>query len=292
MTSHDVVAKARRALGERRIGHAGTLDPDASGVLVLGIGVAARLTSRLTLATKRYVFTVVLGSETTTDDAAGETVATAEVPAECGDRDFVERFVAGWARSYDQVPPQFSAISKDGVRAYDLARKGVHVELEARPVTISDITLLAVRDMSGTTEWLLDATVSKGTYIRSIARDMGRELGCYAHVGELRRTASGDVAVSDCVSLEDLESGGLAFAREHLLDPVRLLGYPVRTLTDAEAKAALDGKRIGAGDVAAPGGNVSLVHDGKLVGIWTERDGVLVCDVNFPQGIEGIGLDG
>uniref|UniRef100_UPI0023524824 tRNA pseudouridine(55) synthase TruB n=1 Tax=Thermophilibacter provencensis TaxID=1852386 RepID=UPI0023524824 len=207
MTSHDVVSRVRRAVGERRVGHAGTLDPAATGVLVVGIGQATKLLGMLTLDRKGYVATFQLGAETTTDDAEGEVTRTAEVPDELLDGRASPRVEAlvGW---HDQVPPQYSAVSVNGRRAYDAARAGERVELKARRVRIYDAALIGVDRRARSWEVRLD--VSKGTYVRSIARDLGRELGCLAHVRELTRTFAGPVTLADCVSLAELEAGGAA----------------------------------------------------------------------------------
>jgi tRNA pseudouridine55 synthase len=303
MTSHDAVYKVRKAIGERRVGHAGTLDPDATGVLVVGIGQAARLSSRLTLATKQYECLIRLGSQTSTDDAEGEVVARADVPDVYADARQAAAYLATLVGRRMQVPPQYSAVSKNGVRAYQAARNGETVELEARPIEIYESDLLSVVEDGEGIAWRVSFTVSKGTYIRSIARDIGLDLGCYAHVETLRRLASGSISIDDCVTLDSLESEGLALVHSWCLDPVEVLGNPVRFLGDTELEDVRNGKRIPVGSLGSVDGtrmsgrpeeglSVSLVHDGKLAGIWQVTGPTLKCEVNFSEGIEGVRLHG
>ena len=202
LTSHDVVSRVRRAVGEKRVGHAGTLDPAATGVLVVGIGQATKLLGLLTLDRKGYRASFALGAETTTDDAEGEVVATADVPEALLDPRRASSELSRLVGECDQIPPRFSAVSVGGRRAYDAARAGEELELKARHVTIYGADLVGVDAERRT--WTVDLDVSKGTYVRSIARDLGRSLGCLAHVSELRRTVSGPVALGACVSLDEL----------------------------------------------------------------------------------------
>ena len=291
LTSHDVVSRVRRAVGERRVGHAGTLDPAATGVLVVGIGQATKLLGLLTLDRKGYRVTFALGAETTTDDAEGEVMATAEVDERLLDPAFAARAVAGLVGTCDQVPPRFSAVSVNGRRAYDAARAGQELELAPRRVTVYGAELVSVDAAAHT--WTIDLDVSKGTYVRSIARDLGRELGCYAHVGELRRTFSGPVALDACVSLEALAERGAELVHERSLDPAAVLGLPARELALDEVADVTCGRRIAAGALRdgrepASGERVALVFAGALVGIWRREGARLVCESNFPQGIEGV----
>ena len=284
-TSHDVVSRVRRAVGEKRVGHAGTLDPAATGVLVVGIGQATKLLGLLTLDRKGYRATFQLGSETTTDDAEGEVTATAEVPRELLDPTRAAAAVAALVGEHDQVPPSFSAVSVNGRRAYDAARAGEALELKARRVRVFGAELLGVDPDART--WELDLDVSKGTYIRSIARDLGRDLGCRAHVGALARTFAGPVTLADCVSLDELEAGGVELVHERCLDPVAALGLPARELALEEVPDVMCGRRIEAGGVAH-GQRVALTFGDGLVGIWRCDARHLVCESNFPQAIEGV----
>ena len=196
-TSHDVVAKARRVLGTRKVGHSGTLDPDATGVLVLGVGRATRLLRFLTLLPKQYVGQVVLGIETNTLDASGEVTAVYDMSA------VTPSHVALVARRFvgdiEQVPPMVSAVKVDGRRLYEIAREGGEVERRARPVSVARFDVTAA-DEPG----VFDAVVecSSGTYVRTLAADLGVALGGGAHLRNLRRTAVGSFTLADAHSVE------------------------------------------------------------------------------------------
>lgn len=298
LSSHDVVNRVRRAVGEKRVGHAGTLDPDASGVLVVGIGQATKLLGLLTLDRKSYRARIEFGSATDTDDAQGEVVERSEVPDQLRDPEYAATQVANLVGETDQVPPAYSAISVNGKRAYALAREGKEVELKSRRVTIYGAELLSVEGGSKDEPlvWTCDFDVSKGTYIRSIARDLGRALGTCAHLCGLVRTGAGDVSLADCVELEELMEQGTGLVASRCLDPVASLGLPVRTVDVSEIVDITCGRKIPMGSVSCgsftrepkPLEKVALVWDGCLVGIWERRGLELVCSVNFPQAIEGV----
>lgn len=173
-TSHDVVSQCRRALHERRVGHAGTLDPMASGVMVVGVGQATRLLGMLTLDTKSYVADISFGVETNTDDAEGEAVRTVPIAAELRDPSYARERLCTMLGLQMQVPPAFSAISVNGVRAYKAAREGNAVSLPPRPVEVYSADLIAVSGEGDSCVWTVAFSVSKGTYIRALARDLGR----------------------------------------------------------------------------------------------------------------------
>lgn len=198
-TSHDVVAKVRRLTGQRRIGHSGTLDPAATGLLVLCLGQATRLVEYITSHDKRYTGEIALGATTTTDDAEGEVVASRPVP-DITSSD-LESLVRRFTGVLQQVPPAFSAISVDGQRSYAAARKGAAFELSPRTVTVHSLELSAIAP--GRVR--IEAHCGPGTYIRSLARDIGSELGCGAHLASLRRHASGGFRVKDAWSLDEVE---------------------------------------------------------------------------------------
>ena len=289
LSSHDVVGRVRRILGERRVGHAGTLDPAASGVLVLGVGQATRLMGMLTADRKSYLASIAFGRSTTTDDAEGETLFTGEVPARVATEDFARETLASLVGEQLQVPPKFSAISVDGKRAYAQARKGEDVQLEPRKVHIYSADLLSVSTEEDVV-WVCRLEVSKGTYIRSIARDLGQELGCGAHLAGLRRLSSGNIGLDATVSLEELEEKAEAW-EELALDPVQALDLPVLNLRPDERIAAGQGRKLlvdGERIQGADSGKVCLVADGKLYGVWNNGAGLLSCDVNFPEGIAGV----
>ncbi len=199
MTSHDVVARVRRLAGTRKVGHAGTLDPMATGVLVLGINRATRLLGHLILTDKSYDATVRLGATTTTDDAEGEVVATASTEGVTEQQ--VRDALAGFVGEIDQVPSAVSAIKVDGRRAYHRVRAGEQVELEPRRVRIDSVD---VHEVAGD-EVRISVRCSSGTYIRAIARDLGERLGTGGHLTSLRRTSVGPYALDTARTLEQLE---------------------------------------------------------------------------------------
>ncbi len=210
MTSHDVVARVRRLVGTRKVGHAGTLDPMATGVLLLGVEKATRLLGHLTLAEKQYDATVRLGVGTTTDDAEGE--PTSGGPAGDLTRADVEKAFGGFTGDLEQVPSTVSAVKVDGRRAYARARAGEQVELRARPVTVHELVVLAVRPRGDVLDVDVRVRCSSGTYVRALARDVGSVLGVGGHLTALRRTAVGagrrSVTLADAAPLAELERTG------------------------------------------------------------------------------------
>jgi tRNA pseudouridine55 synthase len=217
MTSHDVVDHLRRITGEGRVGHAGTLDPAATGLLLVCVGPATRLSDALMAGDKTYEARVVFGTATDTDDAEGAVIAAAPLPAELASADFARAVLAGFIGEQEQMPPRFSAIKKGGKKAYELARAGKPVELEPRRITIHALRLVEV----GAGHWDFEARVSKGTYLRSLARDIGEAVGSRAHLGALRRTRSGAVSVEQAHTLTKLEeraAQGLVGIRACFLD--------------------------------------------------------------------------
>lgn len=294
ITSHDLVSQVRRALNERRVGHAGTLDPLASGLMIVGVGQATRLLGRITLERKRYLARIMFGCETTTDDAEGEPTRMADVSDDVLSPLFAKGVLREFVGEQEQVPPAYSAISVDGVRSYKRARAGEDVELPARTIEVYAADLVAVDEVDGNAVWTASFDVSKGTYIRSLARDIGRAAGSAAHVADLRRTASGPVTSGMCARIEDLSS---EHAHAAALDPARVLGIPVRELTDDELAAVLNGRAIpcgsprAAGEPFVPGGAAStyaLVNDGRLRAIAAREGDYLRMETVFPQGIEGV----
>ncbi|HEY8383889.1 MAG TPA: tRNA pseudouridine(55) synthase TruB [Microvirga sp.] len=197
MTSTHAVAAVKRALSAKKAGHAGTLDPLASGILPIALGEATKTVPFVMDGRKSYVFTVTWGAETTTDDAEGEVVErTDRVP----DRAEIEALLPRFTGSVEQVPPRFSAIKIQGERAYDLARDGEVVELQARTVQIDR---LAIVGHAGD-HTVLEADCGKGTYVRAIARDLGRAIGCLGHISALRRTRVGPFTEEDAITVDDV----------------------------------------------------------------------------------------
>ncbi|SHH48997.1 tRNA pseudouridine(55) synthase TruB [Marivita hallyeonensis] len=199
ITSTAVVNKVRWALDAKKAGHAGTLDPDATGVLAVALGEATKTVPYITDALKAYEFSVRLGQATNTDDAEGEIIQTSDLrPSDDDIKEALHRFVG----EIDQVPPKFSAVKVDGERAYKLARDGEDVTLSARPLWVEELTLL---DRPDADHAVLQMICGKGGYVRSIARDLGNLLGCYGHVAWLRRTWSGPFEAKDGISLEQID---------------------------------------------------------------------------------------
>ena len=198
-TSHDVVAKARRILSEKKIGHTGTLDPEAEGVLPICIGKATRVVPYLTDMDKCYEAEVILGAYTTTEDATGEIVQQFEVAVT---KEQVEKVVKSFEGSYQQIPPMYSAIKVKGVRLYELARKGIVVERPSRQVIIYKCE---VKEWFSASRFKISVKCSKGTYIRTLCTDIGRTLGCGAHMGQLLRTQVGAFSLEESISLDFLQ---------------------------------------------------------------------------------------
>ncbi|MEE0944503.1 MAG: tRNA pseudouridine(55) synthase TruB [Clostridia bacterium] len=199
-TSHDMVYFVRRLTGIKKVGHTGTLDPDASGVLPVCIGKATKVCDMLTSSNKRYTATLVLGKTTDTQDASGNVLTEKEVNVTKED---IENIISEFIGEIEQIPPMFSAIKKDGKKLYELARKGITVEREPRKIKIYSIDILDV-DLKND-RVTIDVKCSKGTYIRTLCEDIGNRLGCGGYMESLRRTESGGFEISDCHTLSELE---------------------------------------------------------------------------------------
>ncbi len=248
MTSHDVVNRCRRIFGERRVGHAGTLDPAASGVLPVCVGPATRLDQYLTGHDKAYRAIVAFGASTDTDDAQGAVVQESDVPAEAWSERFARGVLNEFVGASNQLPPAYSAIKVGGKKACDAARAGVVIDLAPRPIVVYAAELLSVREVAfqGRTllAWDVAFEVSKGTYIRSLARDIGIAVGCASTLAGLERTRVGALGLESCVTLEALEEAGARAA----LDPIDLLGFRLLFARDDVAR------RIGNGGALDPRG--------------------------------------
>ncbi|CAN5759487.1 tRNA pseudouridine(55) synthase TruB [soil metagenome] len=265
-TSHDVVARARRLVGTRRVGHAGTLDPMATGVLVLGVGRGTRLLGQLALTRKRYTATIRLGSATVTDDAEGE--VTARQPTDGIGEQQVRMAAQRFVGAIEQVPSTVSAVKVDGERAYALARRGEQPRLAARQVTVHALDVTNVR--LGTEQVDVDVVVecSTGTYIRALARDLGAQLSVGGHLTALRRTRVGPFGLDLARTLADLEHGSA-----RLLSLAEAAGAVLPTvLCDGDqARAVSHGRALDA--LAGTDGPVALVDDtGRLLALY-ERKG-------------------
>ncbi|MBB2912276.1 tRNA pseudouridine55 synthase [Streptosporangium becharense] len=262
-TSHDVVAKLRGIAGTRRVGHAGTLDPMATGVLVVGVEKATRLLGHLALTEKGYDATIRLGESTNTDDAEGELVASASAAGVC-DED-VAKGVAALTGAIMQIPPQISAIKINGERAYKRARAGEEVELQARPVTVWAFEVTDVRRHGDVVD--VDASVrcSSGTYIRSLARDLGTGLGVGGHLTALRRTRVGPYDLSGARTLEQLAADCAILP---MADAVAA-AFPRRDVTAEEADTVAHGGRLPALGLNGPVGVFG--PDGTLLALMEEQ---------------------
>jgi tRNA pseudouridine55 synthase len=256
ITSHDVVSKVRRIAGQKRVGHAGTLDPLAMGVLLVCLGKATRVAEYLAGSDKTYRAVMRLGIETDTYDADGQIVATQPVSvSESELRAALNQF----AGEVDQVPPMYSALKREGQPLYKLARKGIEVEREPRRVTIDAITLREFQLPDVT----IDVRCSAGTYIRSLAHDVGAKLACGAHLIELTRLASGAFTIDEAVRLEDLS--GLELTR--LLRPLdaALQNLPAITLDVDQARRVVMGQAIALDVGASPAEHYRVYNDGGVL---------------------------
>ena len=247
MTSHDVVARVRRIIGTRKVGHAGTLDPMATGVLVLGVERATKLLGHLALDRKVYLATIRLGSATTTDDAEGELLTEADPALLAAVTDeAVTAGVAALTGPIEQVPSSVSAIKIDGKRAYARVRAGEDVVIPARPVTVHRFDVLSTRreDMAIDLDVMVDC--SSGTYVRALARDLGTALGVGGHLAQLRRTCVGPFDLRMARTLEQLEADP---ALSLDLDAAVATAFPRRDLDRVESTALAHGKRLPAAGI-------------------------------------------
>ncbi|HHY20216.1 MAG TPA: tRNA pseudouridine(55) synthase TruB [Firmicutes bacterium] len=261
-TSHDVVQQMRRLSGQRRIGHAGTLDPGACGVLVLGIGKATRVLEYLLDQKKTYIAELVLGTSTTTMDAYGEVV---EKRSGFVTREDLEAVLDGFRGKIKQVPPMASAIKINGQKLYELMRKGQEVERKPRDVEVFSLKILSAKDIifSGD-RVLLEAQVSKGTYIRSLCNDIGERLGLPAHMGFLLRSASGCMKVEDALLFREIEEK-IKTGEEFLIPPDKVLDFPEVIANPNKSKALASGQILWENDVL----EMNNLQDEQLVKIYT-----------------------
>jgi len=269
-TSTAVVNKVRWALDAKKAGHAGTLDPDATGVLAVALGEATKTVPYITDALKAYEFTVRLGQATNTDDAEGEVIQTSDARP---DDDAIKAALAGFIGDIEQVPPQFSAVKVDGERAYKRARDGEEMALAARPLWVDSLLLIDRPDADHVT---LEMVCGKGGYVRSIARDLGAALGCYGHVRELRRTWSGPFEADKALTLDQVD----ALARTPELD-AHLLPLETGLHDLPQVQASADGV------VRLRNGNPGMVFAGDVEygdECWAAYEGRAVAVGRFKSG--------
>ena len=276
MTSHDVVDRVRRIFNERRVGHAGTLDPMASGLLILGVGPSTRLLRFAQAQVKRYHGEVTLGVATDSLDADGEVLETMNVPAL--DVEAVNAAAQSLLGDRLQTPPMVSARKVDGQRLYALARRGVEVEREARPITIDRLTLNSTDDP---TRWDFDVTCSVGTYVRVVLSDLAESLGTIGHLSALRRVASGRHDVRDARTLEALEVA-VSEGRPVLGAPVSFVDDLENVTASADVVARLrQGQRVSLN--AKGNGEIAVVDDnGALVAVVVARGDVFKPELVMP----------
>jgi tRNA pseudouridine55 synthase len=265
-TSHDVVAKSRGLLGTRKVGHSGTLDPDATGVLLLGVGRVTRLLRFLTALPKTYTCEIVLGVETSTLDAAGDVTATHDMAGTTFDQ--VTAAAAGLTGDIMQVPPMVSAVKVDGKRLHQLAREGIEVEREARPVTVHRFTVAPTDD-----PLVVRAEVecSSGTYVRTLAADLGAALGGGAHLRDLRRTAIGSFTLADARPLAEVSPEVVLTPAEALRDYLTVVATPDDVVAVGHGKVLeRDDRFIGEGPWAV------VDADGRLLAVYAAHRGTTV----------------
>lgn len=302
MTSHDVIDKVRKITGERRVGHAGTLDPMATGLLLVGVGAACRLSEYLTGHDKEYDARIVFGVSTDTDDSMGRPLKVCDEAAlqEALENADAASVLARFMGEQDQLPPAYSAIKKNGTTAYKAAREGKCIELEPRRITVHGAELIAAGEGECAIEgpdmamvatlpyWDVHFHVSKGTYIRALARDIGSYMGCGAHLGSLRRTSISRLGVEDACTLEELSHVIEHGQKIPWCDPARLLGFPVVELEEQQAECVENGREL-TGVGTAGNGLVSCVKNDRLLAVYGWKKGACRPATVIPGGVVGVG---
>jgi tRNA pseudouridine55 synthase len=259
ITSHDVVAQLRKKFGTKRVGHAGTLDPMATGVLVIGINNATKFLQYITEGKKRYIATIRLGQSTTTDDREGDVIKTADWKSVTDEE--IKEHLLSQVGTIMQKPSKVSAIKIDGERAYDLVRQGKEVDIPAREVTIHSLEIRAIKR----NEFLdidIDVACSAGTYIRSIARDLGESLNVGGHLVALRRTEVAPFLEAECQSIENCEIRPLVSSISKVM--------PLRSIDLAEKNELSFGRALTKSDFSGPG--IAITPDGEVAAIIENRD--------------------
>jgi tRNA pseudouridine55 synthase len=276
VTSTDAVAAIKRLFRAKKAGHAGTLDPLASGVLPIAFGEATKTVPFVMEGRKAYRFMVRWGIETDTDDADGRTIRESDQRPSV---EAIERLLPAFTGTIKQTPPKFSALKVDGERAYDLAREGNAVELRARPVEVDRLDLVEILDAQRA---VFEAACGKGTYVRALARDLGRELGCFGHVQALRRLQVGPFREEDSITLERLarlraDSGEEALAATLLRVEAGLAALPSLSISSADAQRLTLGQSVILRGRDAPilEGLVSVSAQGALVALGEIEQGSL-----------------
>lgn len=267
-TSHDVVAIARKSLGERRVGHAGTLDPFATGVLVLGVGNGTRLLQYITEGRKRYLGTIRLGSATTTDDLTGEVISENYAALDGISDSAIRAKLNEQVGEIYQRPSDYSAIKVDGKRAYELARAGKAVELKERRVWVYSLEIVEISHHSNGIDVKISVECSAGTYIRSIARDLGNALGTGGHLTELRRVEVTPFSLADAISIEQLRESASLISIDAVISRI----FPNRALTIEEVASVSHGRSIPLVDERA-GMSAAFTPEGRFLALLAEKGG-------------------
>lgn len=283
LTSHDVVARARRVFKTRKVGHAGTLDPMATGVLVLGVNAGTRLLGHLSLSDKRYVGTIRLGATSSTDDAEGDLGSVSDSSSVSVAA--VEEVLATLRGEIMQRPSSVSAIKIDGQRAYARVRNGQLVEIPERKITVYQLDIIGMVREGDFTDIEVSTKVSSGTYIRAIARDLGDVLGVGGHLTSLRRTSIGPFSQDMCHDLEDLEALDDPWVNVLPLAKISEMIWPIFTLTKEESSAVRMGQRIAwPEDFVQP--MIALIDsEGELAALAEMRDSSCSYIAVFPSGV-------
>ena len=271
-SSNAVVNKLRWALGARKAGHAGTLDPEATGVLAIALGEATKTIPYITEALKAYKFTVRLGQATNTDDREGEVIAQSDTrPTD----DAIKQALGAFVGDIEQVPPRFSAVKVDGERAYKRAREGAELELAARPLWVEELLLI---DRPDADHAVFEMVCGKGGYVRAIARDLGQKLGCYGHVTDLRRIWSGPFETKGAISLDEIEALAQDPALDAWLRPLEegLADLPELSVTQEGAARLRNGNpgQVLSADVAY-GAKAWASYQGQALAVGRYKAGAL-----------------
>jgi tRNA pseudouridine55 synthase len=276
MTSHDVVDEVRRRLRTKRVGHGGTLDPGATGVLVLGVGKATKLLRYAQASPKRYRTTARFGTSTTTQDASGEVLEQHPPSITAAD---VSVALKGFVGEIDQMPPMVSAVKVGGERLYRKALRGEEVERAARRVTVYSLELVEFIEEgpTGAPEATLDVSCSAGTYVRTLVHDLGAVLECGAHLISLRRTAAGGWNEDDAISLDSVGAGDLLPLTEAVRD------LPVLDVDETAVSLIANGRPLDSPPDAPDGALVAVLHAGDLLAVYRKRGPNLVADRVVPR---------
>lgn len=268
MTSHDVVDQVRKRLHTKRVGHGGTLDPDATGVLLIGVGKATRFLSYAQASPKRYEAVIELGKATSTQDASGDVLYERPVTS---DVEQLSKALERFRGPIEQIPPMVSAVRVGGKRLHELARAGQEVERQPRHVTIYELHLID-EDLEATSRATLDVRCSGGTYVRTLAHDLGEVLGCGGHLVSLRRTEAAGFTLDDAISIDDV-------AEETLRPLVDVVHELQRLDIDAEMAALVaNGRPIFTDEPLTKGTLAAVVNDGVLLGVYRSEGNRLVAE--------------